>query len=157
MVAALSLLVAVGGVWRDVTGFTVKDVNFFGGDITLTPRDERVSHCAVFAGAADVKDDATLWIAHRRTGIDEYFLRKVSQVQDTRDWSTSVIIGVPQVPEDESEKFELYAFYLPNDTSDFLASYETRNGYSFVRRLPPDADPKLLKEVRRSNRVNPEC
>ena len=153
VIAALSLT-------RDITNFTIVAVNEDSNISIDAPQNLSLPRCVTLTGSAPLKENATLWVAHTKTGGSEFYFSKTSRVSLTATgWSAKVILGAEN---DESRIYDIWAFFLPNDFNDFVTSLSARgmdgsSGYWFSRSLPPGVDEKPTLRVSTSNTSNEGC
>lgn len=75
--------------------------------------------CATLTGSAPVVDDHPLWLAVRPPD-DRYYLFPADHHRDEQ-WDLTTTIGIAG---DTGQQFNVFAFYLDEDMSDFLAGFQ---------------------------------
>jgi hypothetical protein len=159
VVAFAGLIIATLALLRDSTEWTIADLN---DDVAIRadmPKNNQVSSCEVITGSVKPKDDAELWVAHTKRGDSQYFYRKAERAPDSNKWSARIGFGGTAT---ESSTFDVYAFYLPRDYSQFMASLKGSgnngdDGYVYSDSLPPGVKGDPLISPVRSPGVGPNC
>ena len=160
-----ALVIATLTLTRDITNFTIaavnEDSNISIDNISIdAPQNLSLPRCVTLTGSAPLNENATLWVAHTRTGGSEFYFWETSRVSPTATgWSAKVILGAEN---DEGRIYDIWAFFLPNDFNAFVTSLSARgmdgsSGYWFSRSLPPGVDEKPTLTVSTSNTSNEDC
>jgi hypothetical protein len=152
----VATIVCILALIRDFIGLDVKyfsSSDLEGVDVTMNSVPGGVvTQCATLTGKAGESADGNIWVAHRYHGNGEYVMSRATQIAGTGEWTATFRIGGGN---DSGKYYDLYAFFVPADFSDFLDTLDSRSEdgsptYIFARSLPPGVknDP-LLTVLRR--------
>lgn len=142
----VSLAVSVPVVWGWIEKFNEERT-----PITITTRGD-VNRCAVIEGTANRRDGRQLWFAHRDDRDPVHYFFKRATLRDNNRWNVIVHLGRP---DNVKSKYEVFAFYVSDDTSRFVDGIDTSsvNGpagtFWMSQDLPPTASGTVSAYVTR--------